>query len=100
MTLEEVARFAQEKAKETPRIDYFATSLPNLLLFDDDLKKRGRVEATALMGLAAHGLGEHAKAVALLRQATDEDPDYLIVLDALRWITRDRALETKARSVS
>ena len=99
-TLEEVARFAQEKAKETPRIDYFATSLPNLLLFDDDLKKRGRVEATALMGLAAHGLGEHAKAVALLRQATDEDPDYLIVLDALRWITRDRALETKARSVS
>ena len=34
--------------KPSRKIDYFATSLPNLLLFDDDLGKRNRIESLLL----------------------------------------------------
>ena len=45
------------KASRTGKIDYFATSLPNMLLFEDDLQQRNRVESLLLSGLAAYGLG-------------------------------------------
>jgi hypothetical protein len=98
--LERLARFAEEKSQATPQIDYFATSLPNLLLFDDDLEKRNRIETAVLSALAEHGLGESEKAVELLRQATADDPNNLLGLDALRWVTRDAALEAEARPAS
>jgi len=98
--LKRLGRFAEERAQETPKIDYFATSLPNLLLFDDDLEKRNRIESTVLAALANHGLGASEKAVELLRQATAEDPNYLLALDALRWVTRAAELEPDARPAS
>jgi tetratricopeptide (TPR) repeat protein len=94
---EELAQFAEAKAQETPTIDYFATSLPNLLLFDDDLEKRNRIEAKVLAGLASHGLGAHGAAVELLKQAAAEDRNHLLALDALRWIAREAATEVEAR---
>ena len=45
------------------RIDYFATSLPTLLLFDDDLAKRQRVTALFLMAQAELGLGRRDEAL-------------------------------------
>ena len=35
--------FAAKQMETEPKIDYFATSLPNLLLFDDDLRKRNHL---------------------------------------------------------
>ena len=43
--LDAIAEFASQLMKAEPKIDYFATSLPNLLLFDDDLDKRNRIES-------------------------------------------------------
>ncbi|HXO96614.1 MAG TPA: DUF5107 domain-containing protein, partial [Chthoniobacterales bacterium] len=37
-------------------LDYFATSLPNLLLFEDDLQKRNRVDCLFLLALSELGL--------------------------------------------
>jgi tetratricopeptide (TPR) repeat protein len=98
--LEELARFAETKAQATPKIDYFATSLPNLLLFDDDLKKRSRIESLGLAGLACHGLGANDRAADLLRQATSEDPNHLVAVDALRWIQRHMDKEAAVRPAS
>jgi tetratricopeptide (TPR) repeat protein len=50
--------FAETKLKEPAKIDYFATSLPNLLVFDEDLKARRDAENHLLMALAFHGLGD------------------------------------------
>ena len=44
------------------RIDYFATSLPNLLVFDEDLQERRDAENHLLVAMACHGLGETAEA--------------------------------------
>ncbi|HVZ84326.1 MAG TPA: DUF5107 domain-containing protein [Terracidiphilus sp.] len=98
--LEVLAQFAAEKACQIPKIDYFATSLPNLLLFDEDLEKRNRIDSMVLAALADHGLGASEKASALLQQVAAEDPNHLLALDALRWVSRDMAAEAEAQSAS
>ncbi len=50
--------FAEAKLGEPAKIDYFATSLPNLLVFDEDLQARRDAESHLLMGFALHGLGD------------------------------------------
>ena len=58
----DLKNFAETKLKETAKIDYFATSLPNLLVFDEDLQARRDAENELLLALAHHGLGETAAA--------------------------------------
>jgi tetratricopeptide (TPR) repeat protein len=57
---EELRSFAREKLAEVARIDYFATSLPNLLVFEEDLQARRDAEHHLLIALACHGLGKPA----------------------------------------
>ncbi len=58
-------------------IDYFATSLPNFLLFEDDLQKRNPVECLFLRGLANLGLGRREEAAGDLREALRLDSNHL-----------------------
>jgi tetratricopeptide (TPR) repeat protein len=58
---------ATEKLGEPARIDYFATSLPNLLVFDEDLQRRRDAENHLLIALACHGLGENTEGLAALQ---------------------------------
>ncbi len=98
----DLARVATIKSKQVPKIDYFATSLPNLLLFEDDLEKRNRIDATFLSALASHGLGEVKKAATLLRQVLADEPNHLLAADLLRWIREDSklSLEPEVRPAS
>ena len=80
-------KFVEELMNVEPKIDYFATSLPNLLLFDDDLAKRNRVESLLLSALVSHGLGDGEKAVSMLRQVIAVDPNHLCATETLRWLT-------------
>jgi tetratricopeptide (TPR) repeat protein len=65
--------FAQSKLNEPAKIDYFATSLPNLLVFDEDLQSRRNAEHHLLMALAHHGLGDCTSARACLKEASSFD---------------------------
>ena len=84
--LSNLARFAEDKRKTAAKIDYFATSLPNLLLFDDDLEERNRIESLLLSALADHGLGHTDKAMGELRQVIALDPNHLFAISVLEWI--------------
>ena len=44
-------------------IDYFAVSLPDLQLFDEDLTIRNRAHCEYLIALGSYGLGDRARAV-------------------------------------
>lgn len=44
------------------KIDYFAVSLPNLLIFDDDLGLRNRIHCHFISGLGYLGLGKNEQA--------------------------------------
>jgi tetratricopeptide (TPR) repeat protein len=81
-----LSNYAQTQLQTKPKIDYFATSLPNLLLFDDDLDKRNRIESTLLSALAKHGLGNVESAVRDLEQLIAEDPSHLLAAEMLSWI--------------
>lgn len=91
-TLVELARFAEKKRRSVAKIDYFATSLPNLLLFDDDLEERNRIEALFLRALADHGLGELENAIEVLRQVTASDPNFLAAYFILDWMELEQRL--------
>ena len=64
-------------------MDYFATSLPTMLVLPDDLAARARVEATVLAAQADAGLGERDLARARLTAALVEDPSHPAATDLL-----------------
>ncbi len=74
---------ARELAKTRATIDYFATSLPTMLLFDDDLQARQRTTAQFLEAQARLGLGERSAARRLLRAVLQRDPSHAMAADLL-----------------
>jgi tetratricopeptide (TPR) repeat protein len=55
------------------RIDYFAVSLPDLAIWDDDLNKRNRIHCCYVMGLGYSGLGDTEKAHNFLSEVMSLD---------------------------
>jgi tetratricopeptide (TPR) repeat protein len=74
---------ARELARTPAVIDYFATSLPTMLLFDDDLSARQQNSARFLEAQARLGLGQTAIARKLLREVLRRDPNHADAHDLL-----------------
>ena len=72
---------ANELAKTTAKIEYFATSLPTMLLFDDDGQFRQETTALFLRAQAKLGLGRIAHARALLKAVLQRDPSHALATD-------------------
>ncbi len=70
-------------AKEPSKIDYFATSLPTMLLFDEDLLARQTITALFLEAQARLGLGQRARAKALLQRVLERDPNHSFARDLM-----------------
>jgi hypothetical protein len=75
--------YARRLEKTPATIDYFATSLPTMLLFDDDLDARQVTGARFLQAQALLGLGRRAPARALLRAVLRHDPSHALAADLL-----------------
>ena len=76
-----IAAYARELEEQTPSIDYFATSLPAMLLFEEDMKQRQNVQASFLAAQACFGLGDDVRGRALLQQVLDLDCNHAGALD-------------------
>jgi tetratricopeptide (TPR) repeat protein len=85
---QEIHDHALQLERETPKIDYFATSLPAMLLFDEDLKQRQDILATFLQAQALVGMGEPARALALLRKVLKLDENHAGAADLADLLTR------------
>ncbi|HVU37166.1 MAG TPA: tetratricopeptide repeat protein, partial [Opitutales bacterium] len=79
--LRQLLAYAKRLAKTPAKIDYFATSLPTMLVFEDDLAKRQRITALFLQAQAHLGLGRAAEAKRLLRQVLRLDPNHALAAD-------------------
>ena len=79
--LRDLLAFAEKLAKTLAKIDYFATSLPTMLLFDDDLQFRQETGALFLQAQAHLGLGQTVKAKDLLRKVLRRDPNHALAAD-------------------
>lgn len=82
--LRRIRDFAVEVRQQTPGIDYFATSLPAMLLFDEDLEQRQTIQASFLEAQALLGLGASGEAVPRLRQVLSMDRNHPGAIDLLR----------------
>ena len=57
-----LAAFGEAHLHDTITIDYMAVSLPDLLVFEQDLSEKNHVHCLYLLGLAALGNGDYGKA--------------------------------------
>ena len=92
--LTDLADFARKQSGIEPKIDYFATSLPNFLLFEDDLARRNRVESAFLSALAQLGLGEVEAGQEMLNRVLAEDPNHMAAIEIARWVASGAKLTT------
>lgn len=81
--LEDLLAFATKLERTPPTIDYFATSLPTMLLFDDDLQARNVQRARFLQAQALWGLGDRPAAKVLLEEVLARDPSHAMAADLL-----------------
>lgn len=64
----------ERRVFDEPRIDYFAVSLPDFLIFDEDLGARNRVFCRFLMALGSLALGDGERALRELGTVLALDP--------------------------
>ena len=84
--LKNLLAYARELETAPAVIDYFATSLPTMLLFDDDLQHRQKTTALFLQAQAHLGLAEKSKARRLLKKVLLRDPNHALAADLLKEI--------------
>lgn len=90
----ELLAYAQNLRKTQAKIDYFATSLPTMLLFDDDLQFRQETTALFLQAQAQLGLGKISEAKSLLQTTLRRDPNHAAAADLLAGMTTRRLQNT------
>jgi tetratricopeptide (TPR) repeat protein len=82
-TFSVIDRYATDMESEKPRIDYFATSLPAMLLFHEDLEERRKITARFLHAQAQLGLGNLALGRRLLEEVGTLDRSHIGAIDLL-----------------
>src|SRR5207249_8526484 len=94
--LEELRAAARHQAETEVRIDFFATSLPSMLLFEDDLARRNRAQSRYLEGLALLGLGSVDLAGAAFDEVLGLEPNHA----GARWAQSQATGRKEAESLT
>ena len=81
--LEGLREYSVSLKNSTAKIDYFATSLPTMLIFETDLQKRQEIQAAFLGAQAELGLGNTAESSRLIADVLREDPNHQLAADFL-----------------
>ena len=58
------------------KIDYFAVSLPDLLVFDQDLNKKNNIHCNYLLGLGNLGLDKQQQAEVSFKEVLEHDRNH------------------------
>ena len=73
---DKLAAYAQAHMDDKVRFDFFAVSLPDLLIFDEDLNERNRVHCLFMMALGLLGKGETEKARGIMDEISTINPNH------------------------
>lgn len=68
--------YGEQHVDDEVKIEYFAVSLPDFLIFEDDLNVRNKAHCYYLMGLGKLGLGDKKEAAACFDKALNYDPNH------------------------
>ncbi len=70
--------YGERHLEDQVKIQYFAVSLPEFLIFDEDYTLRNRAHCYYLMALGNMGLGDGGKAAAFLDEAVKAEPSHMM----------------------
>lgn len=70
--------YGEHHLEDEVKIEYFAVSLPDFLIFDDDLTLKNRVHCYYLMALGNIGLGNTGKAEEFLQKGLALEPSHMM----------------------
>jgi tetratricopeptide (TPR) repeat protein len=70
-------RYGNANMNKNIKIDYFAVSLPDLSIFDDDLNIRNNIHCLYLIGLGSLGMKDYRNAQKSFEQAIGLDPTHV-----------------------
>lgn len=68
--------YAEKHLFDEVSFDYFAVSLPDFLVFEDDLNKRNQIHCHYMRGLGLAGLGRGAEAVREFEEVLRQEPSH------------------------
>ena len=71
---EDLLCYGRQHLRDAISIDFFAVSLPDLLVFDDDLDKRNTIHCTYMMALGQLGQKKYDLAAQLLQEVLAAEP--------------------------
>lgn len=81
-TFRQLLNSARELGAQEPRVDYFATSLPAMLLFREDPRRRQELAVRWRQAMALWGLGRKAAGLDCRKQVLQADPNHARARDA------------------
>ena len=76
--------YSVELERTPPKIDYFATSLPAMLLFNENLEQRRRMDALFLRAQALSGLSRTVESQSLLHEILNLDRNHAGASDLVK----------------
>ena len=68
--------YGEKHVRDIFKMDYFAVSMPDFLIFDDDMTEKNKAHCYYLMGLGNLGLGNNDKAIEALEKTISIDPNH------------------------
>lgn len=69
--------FGERHLQDEIKIDYFAVSLPDLMIYEEDFTQKNKAHCNYVMGLGSLGLGKKEEAAAFFRETLKVDPFHL-----------------------
>lgn len=84
---ENLIRYGNEHLNDEVKLDYFAISLPDLLIWEEDLNVRNAIHCYYLIGLGEFGLRNRKDSISAFEEVLDKDLYYFpakIHMDMLR----------------
>ncbi len=93
-----LADYGRQHVNDRVTFDYFAVSLPDFLVFDDDLSARNRIHCDYMLGLGLLGLGQVAEAIAQFTRVLDADAAHQGARHHLAFCTGEAPLALRANS--
>lgn len=82
-----LAEYAAALLATPAKIDYFATSLPTMLLFDEDIEQSKNFTAAVLLAQAALVAGDRVEAVRLLGEVLAKNPSHAVATELMAELT-------------
>ncbi len=69
--------FGEQHLRDEVKIEYFAVSLPDLMIYEEDLTLKNRAHCNYVMGLGNLGLGRKTEAAGFFEETLKADPFHL-----------------------